>query len=159
MTNGPWTNLATVDQTIHSGWNVLKSGDTTPFRYVRFHHNSSSMCNIAEFQIFGILYNDQTFTLSSQQTNVIYDDGFNVETFNNSVEFRQDHTPIVTSISPKYGDIFGGYTLTLTGTNLNFDTATVMIDGVACSVTSTTSTSIVCTVGARSSSYNQANTF
>ena len=44
-----WTVLATVDQTIHSGWNVLKSDVTTPFRYVRFHHNSTSMCNIAEF--------------------------------------------------------------------------------------------------------------
>lgn len=44
-----WTTLATVDQTIKSGWNVLKSNVATAFRYVRFAHNSTSQCNIAEF--------------------------------------------------------------------------------------------------------------
>ena len=90
---------------------------------------------------------------------MVYNDGLNSQTFNNAIEFRQDKTPIVTSVSPRYGAITGGYDLTLTGTNLDVAAATVTIDGVACSVSSATATTIVCSVGARSGSYTQANTF
>lgn len=45
--NTNWVTLATVDQTVHSGWNVLASKDTTPYRYVRFLHNSTSQCGLA----------------------------------------------------------------------------------------------------------------
>ena len=62
-------------------------------------------------------------------------------------------------MNPIYGDIYGGYSLTLTGSNLNTRTPTITIDGVDCAVTATTSSSITCTVGARASTYNQANTF
>jgi hypothetical protein len=43
-----WNTLATVDQTIHSGWNTLASSRTTPYRYIRFSHTNVSKCNIAE---------------------------------------------------------------------------------------------------------------
>ena len=154
-----WTTVATVDQTIHSGWNVLKSETTTPFRYIRFKHNSTSNCNLAEFQLYGSLYSSVAVTLASQSVDVIYNDGFNTKTFAGALEFRQDHTPTVTAISPRFGDIAGGYTLTLTGTNLNSGTPTVSIDGVSCPVASTTATTITCTVGSRSSTYTSDNTF
>lgn len=35
-----WTILATIDQTVHSGWNTLLSTISTPYRYVRYSHNS-----------------------------------------------------------------------------------------------------------------------
>ena len=42
-----WNTLATIDQTIHSGWNFIKSSSgSTGYRYVRFRHNSTSQCNI-----------------------------------------------------------------------------------------------------------------
>jgi hypothetical protein len=41
-----WSTIATIDQTIHSGWNFLKSTSTATYRYVRFIHNSTSQCNI-----------------------------------------------------------------------------------------------------------------
>jgi len=53
----------------------------------------------------------------------------------------------------------GGYTITLTGTNLNTGTPNIVIDGVVCVNGAITATSIVCTVGARAGSYTQANTF
>ena len=90
---------------------------------------------------------------------MIYNDGLNSQTFNNAIEFRQDKTPIVTSVSPRYGGIAGGYDITLTGTNLDVATATISIDGVACSVSSASASTIVCTVGDRNGSYTQANTF
>jgi hypothetical protein len=80
-----WHNLAIIDQTIHTGWNVLQSTDNTPYRYVRFLHNSTSQCNIAEIQLYGILYSIISASLTSQFTNVIYNDGFNSKTFTNAV--------------------------------------------------------------------------
>ena len=80
-----WNTLATIDQTIHSGWNVIKSVDTTPYRYIRFHHNSTSQCNIAEFEIYGILYSSATFNLGSQQTDVVYNDGLNTNIFSSAI--------------------------------------------------------------------------
>ena len=53
------------------------------------------------------------------------------------------------SVVPPYGDIFGNYGITISGLNLGIAPATILIDGVACAVTASTSTSIVCTVGAR----------
>lgn len=78
-----------------------------------------------------------------------YQDGFNNVSFSNAIEFRQDKTPIVETISPAYGDIFGGYDLTLTGQNLGFGTPTILIDGIACVASVFNTSTIVCTVGAR----------
>jgi hypothetical protein len=72
-----WNRLARVDQTVRSGWNILKSGDTTPYRYIRFSHNSTSACNLAELQLYGILLSNITPTLTSTTTDVLYRDGFN----------------------------------------------------------------------------------
>jgi hypothetical protein len=103
-----WSTIARVDQTIHTGWNVLKSSDSTGYRYIRFHHNSTSQCNIAEFEVYGVIYSTATATLASTTVDVIYHDGQNSQTFANALEFRQDHTPVVTAVSPRYGTIAGG---------------------------------------------------
>jgi hypothetical protein len=78
-----WQNLAIVDQTVHSGWNTFASKDTTPYRYIRFVHNSTSMCSLAEVQLFGILYSNIAANLTAQSADVIYHDGFNNFTFTN----------------------------------------------------------------------------
>lgn len=86
--------------------------------------------------------------MTSQLSNVIYNDGFNTQTFTNKVEYKTINTPTVLSVNPPYGDIFGGYLLTITGTN--FDASiTVVIDGVPCVYVSSNSTQVNCTVGAR----------
>jgi hypothetical protein len=80
---------------------------------------------------------------------VTYEDGANTFTLASSIEFKQDHTPIVQTISKLNGDVFGGYNITLTGSYLNFDTPSVVIDGIPCAVAASSPTSITCTVGAR----------
>ena len=68
------------------------------------------------------------------------------------MEYRQDSTGTIDSVVPPYGDIFGGYDIVLQGTNLDFSTnATVVIDGVACAIKSSSNISITCTVGAKPS--------
>lgn len=113
--NSTWSQLAVVDQTIHSGWNTLRSKDQTPYRYIRFKHNSTSECSIGEMQLFGRFISNTAVTLTSQTSTLTYIDGFNSQPFTNLIEFRQDHTAVVSGVNPRYGDIFGGYTLTLTG--------------------------------------------
>ena len=110
-----WNTLATVIQTVHTGWNVILSQSQTPYRYLRFKHNATSKCNLAEFQVWGILESSLTPTLSSASADVIYKDGANTQTFSAALEFRQDKTSKVTSVSPRFGDIAGGYTLVISG--------------------------------------------
>lgn len=78
-----------------------------------------------------------------------YEDGANTFNLGSSIEFKLDHTPIIKSLSKPNGDVFGGYDITLTGDYLNFDTPSVVIDGIPCAVTTSSPTSITCTVGAR----------
>ena len=82
-----WKTIAKVDQTVHTGWNMLTTSDNTPFRYIRFSHNSTSSCNLAEVQLFGILYSTLTTNLTSQPTDVVYNDGFNTKTFTKAIEY------------------------------------------------------------------------
>lgn len=42
-----WTIIGEIDETIHSGWNTIKSFNNKLFRYIRYRHNSISSCNIA----------------------------------------------------------------------------------------------------------------
>lgn len=90
----------------------------------------------------------QSVATTSHSSSFTYNDGFNSRVFN-SIEFRQDRTPTVQSVVPAYGDIFGGYNITLTGTNLGFGSATILIDKIPCVVQSFNNSQIICLVGAR----------
>lgn len=90
--------------------------DNTTYRYIRFRHNSTSQCNIAEFQLFGITFSSATVaSLTSQSSNVVYSDGFNSVTLPSPVTYASANTAIITSISPQYGSISGGDTVSFTG--------------------------------------------
>jgi hypothetical protein len=146
-----WTTLATTDQTIHSGWNTLASSSATAFRYVRFAHTSVSQCNIAEIQLYGLVYSAISIAdITSQPSDIVYEDGYNSVSFVGNATYTAARTATVTSFLPKYGDVFGGYTLTIVGSNLDFDTPSVVIDGIPCvNATAVNSTVITCVVGAR----------
>jgi hypothetical protein len=109
-----WTVLGQVDQTVHTGWNTLISKSSLPFRYIRFSHNSTSKCQLAEIQLYGILYSSANLTSTdSYLSDIVYIDGFNNKTFTNAIEFRKDKTATLVSVSPPYGDVFGGYDITI----------------------------------------------
>lgn len=124
--------------------------DTNIYRYVRFQHDTKSKCNIAELELTGTVMSSVTVaSIASFTSDVFFDDGLNTQTFTGAVEYREDHTPIITSVTPDKGDVFGGYDITLTGIYLDVGTPAVNVDGIPCAVKSSTSTQIVCTVGAR----------
>lgn len=75
----------------------------------------------------------------------------NVE-FANAVVFDGALTPMLDSISPRFGSVLGGDSVTFTGTNFsaNKNLYTIMIDGIACAASAATTTSVTCVTGARS---------
>lgn len=78
-------------------------------------------------------------------------DGNNLTTLSSQVEYRGDHTAIISQIVPPNGSPSGNYNITLTGTNLGTDTTklSVSIDGILCNVVSVSNTIAVCTVQPR----------
>lgn len=145
--------IHTIDQTVHAGWNSHTPTTTTPYRYVRIRHTSTSNCKLAEFEVIGTVFSDTAVTIASTTVDAMFDDGHNTYTFTNAVEYRQDKTPIVTTArnanNKPNGDVFGNYDITISGTSLDVGTPKIMIDGVECVVGATGATSITCTVGSR----------
>ena len=142
--------VASVDSTVHTGWNIIQTDLTKVYRYFRFAHNQVSACQLAELEFTGILLsNNNPAALGSTSASLVYQDGANTFSYSNIVEFRQDRTPIVNTLSQTTGDVFGGYLITLNGNYLNFSTPSIAIDGQICVVTSTAATAVTCNVSSR----------
>lgn len=155
-----WTTLATIDQTVHTGWNVFASKDTSAYRYIRYLHNSTSKCSLAEIKLYGILYSKVDANLDRQPADFYYNDGYNKKLFKDYLFYTTSFTPVVTSVSPRYGSPDGNYPLILTGSNLGFDpNIVILIDGVLCAFPVASDTEIKCTVGKRTTTPKVANNF
>lgn len=78
-------------------------------------------------------------------------DGFNTFNFANAVTYATTATPIVDTITPPTGTIYGGTTITFTGSYLNIGTPSVIIDGIQCVVDSgsITASGFSCVTGPR----------
>ena len=63
-------------------------------------------------------------------------------------------------MSPRYGTVVGGTSVTFTGTDFSATASdyTIMIDKVACTVTAATTTSVTCTTGSRPGLHNSTLT-
>ena len=84
-----FTVLATVDQTVHSGWNSIKITTSNNYRFIRLRHTSTSGCKLSEFEVIGVAYNDLTIsTIDSFVTDANFNDGFNTYNFNGSINYR-----------------------------------------------------------------------
>lgn len=157
-----WTNLYTIDSTVHTGWNIWRPNPVlaTAYRYVRFEHNSTSKCQLAEFEVSGVLYAGVATNTTTNLVDVHFSDGFHPVTWAGKVEYRDDATPTVTLLSPTSGTPTGGTTLTITGTGFGSDPSlvSVLVDGVACVAQTAAPTQITCLTGARTA-LPTANTF
>lgn len=148
-----YTTLGTVDQTVHAGWNSILVSTSTNYRYIRMKHTSTSGCKLSEFQIYGILYNDLTIAdVTDFTTGLTFNDGFHSLPFAGVLSYKEVETPIVESVSPNTGTIYGGTLLNITGANFDIGIPEVIIDGVECvldNTTNVTSTSFACVTGER----------
>jgi len=78
--------IASVDSTVHTGWNILQLSLNTAYRYIRFSHDQDSACQLAELEFTGILLsNNNPSSLTTSTANIVYNDGANTFTYNNVV--------------------------------------------------------------------------
>lgn len=165
--------LATVSEEVHEGWNYydLTEGgtkDPAKYRYYRLSSDVFKGCNsIGEIHYIGyeVIDDEQdTYTCDIDFVYFTTDaEGVVTETVekqSQQVTYSVAATPVVTSISPRYGDVAGGTQITFTGKNFDVDSASlidylVFLDAVPCVVSSVTATEIVCTSGPRIGEWKQ----
>jgi len=150
--NVTFTDLFTVDENVHEGWNYYpwtSSSSYPRYRYYRFYGNSSAACVINEVKFAGVETVDDSGTsyscspllsLNGSQTQLTA-----------QAAYQATLTANLTSISPRFGTVEGGDSVTFTGTGFSQATGdyTITIDGVDCPVTAATATSVTCTTGPR----------
>ena len=153
--NITYLDLFSMNGTMKTGWNTWSANSSLPlYRYIKLTPNATqitSRCNLAEVKLFGQRLYSGTSTLSSTTCNSLVQLNGNKFWLNSSVEYRQDKTPIVQSISPLLGATSGGTVVTITGSGFGAATATVsvLMDEIVCVISAVTDTSISCTTGAR----------
>lgn len=153
--NVDFVDLFTLNETLKTGWNTWQAPESTiNYRYIRLTPNAThntSRCNIAEVKFNGFLTYTGTSTLASTSCDGIVNLNGNQVVLTSAVEYRQDSTPVVQSLSPILGPTTGGTEVTITGTGFGTDNSkvSILMDNVECIVSSTTATSIVCTTGMR----------
>ena len=140
-----FTTIKTFGVNIHEGWNYLsfRDNDTKPsFNAYRFWGKKPGQCRVGEFRLTGVdVIADNNPTYSCTPTVIV--DG--VQTEVSPVTFDGSLTSELLSISPRFGPVTGGTTVTLTGVNFNQAVGTnVMFDNRVCAVQSMTSATIIC---------------
>lgn len=151
--NDEWdtfTDLYTFGEQVHEGWNYINysevdDSEKPAYNSYRFYGVESNACRVTEFRLIGVeaIQNDET-TYSC--TPVIKLDGQELSVSMEPVFYSADHTGKLTGISPRFGSVLGGTTVTLTGENLGGVSAPTLVyfDGRDCAIESQSDTQIVC---------------
>lgn len=145
-----YTNLFTVDYNVGSGWNTheFDSTDLPKYKFYRFKGSAASSCKLNEIQLYGVETIDDSATTYSCTPKLHV---ASATTDLSPVTYDGSITPLLQSISPRYGNVVGGEEITFTGTGFGTSASdvTIVIDEVACAVTTVTDTEIKCTSGER----------
>lgn len=147
-----WTTLFTIDtKQVHSGWNywAKAAGSIVQYQYIRFSHTNVSSCQLADIQLYGIIYSTLPVVAGTDKQCDIVIKGATDVVLANAVTYSHSTTSTVSGVSPTFGSSIGGTALTITGTNFG-SVLSVTIDGIDCPITAFTSTTISCTTGRRS---------
>ena len=74
---------------------------------------------------------------------------------NETIQYTVSLTPVITSVSPRWGSVEGNTPITFKGSNLstNIEDYNILIDEIECLVTEATEDTISCTTQARTGLY------
>ena len=138
-----FTTIFSIKNNVIENWNEIKpiTEGAWNYRFIRF---EGKKCLISEFKVFGFNYSSETINLDSHKCDVVYESEGTTLSFTDRVEYREDKTPILTSLDPKMGTTGGGTSITFTGKNLT-STSEIIIDDIPCNLGASTSTTSVCT--------------
>jgi hypothetical protein len=149
--NTTYTDIFKVDLNVHEGWNykTWEAGSYKKFRYYRFHGDAANICIMNELKFTGVETIDNEDPTYDCDVKVIVQGQDNAVT--NKVLFKNTLTPLLTAISPRYGTVTGGTSVTFTGTGFSevMTDNTIVIDGIPCVVESSSATAVICTTGKR----------
>ena len=146
------TDVFTGDRLMRKGWNTNTFSSPVSSQYFRLHVEDIVKCPIVEVEMIGNIFVDDSATSKACDVHVTIGSG-SPSLLTNKVNYQDGATTKVTSISPRYGSFKGGDTVTITGTGFSATNAqtSVLIDGIACTVSAVTSTTVTCATQARPS--------
>jgi len=138
--DGVYTTLKTLNEQTHTSWNSFYPDESlAAFKTIRLRHNMANGCELVELEVYGTVYADVAAIADKEnfQPDVMFYDLSSTTataTWSGAVTFKTSTTPVVTTSrhttdDVSYGEVFGGYTITLTGTNLNLGNEEIIIDG------------------------------
>jgi hypothetical protein len=157
-----YSDIFTVGQEIHEGWNYYSypEGQELKYRFYRFFGNATGSCtNVGEVSFRGVeVIDSNAETYSSCPIELTLNNTAPL-TLTGTVNYKAALTPLLTSISPRFGTVKGGENVTFTGVNFVSDTTqySIKIDGRTCSVLSATTTQVVCTTASRPGLYTNTS--
>ena len=149
--NGVGTTIYTVDSSIHEGWNYIKFDTEQRYDTYKFEGAVTHSCEVGEIKLIGIVVlDDNNPTYSCTPEAII--NSVSIPLPISQVTYASDSTPVLTAnISPRYGSIIGGDTITFTGERFpTTGTFSIEIDGVPCTnIVPVSTTSLTCDIGER----------
>lgn len=151
MNNDSWDDIFTMDENVHEGWNYYewkKAEEYPKYRYYRFHGTKQGACAINEITLTGVETIDSMHDLFTCAVNLITGE---TKTELNTLDYLDQVTPVIDSLSPRYGSVEGGTEITFKGSNLYSDPSAyaIIIDGISCAVTVASYDTVKCTTGPR----------
>jgi hypothetical protein len=117
MDKNSWSDLFTVDENVHEGWNYHKWNDAASypkFRAYRFYGSAAGSCKLNEIKFAGVKSrdnNDQNLQCDVK----LYLDGASQDL--TAVTYEGGRTASLTSMNPRFGPVTGGTQVTFTGVN------------------------------------------
>jgi len=147
---------------VHTGWNYWQNPtpNSVNYRYIRFRHNVTSSCSLAEIAFTGQIYS--TFPVDSSAVTAcpvkLLLTGQSIDVTQALISYSPSMTSTLRSITPSFGPSIGGTTVHLQGSNFG-SVLIITIDGIDCRVINKTSTEVYCLSGVRSKPPAAGNTF
>ena len=119
--NITYTEIFTVGEEIHEGWNyyTFQAGEQNAFRYFRFFGSATKSCMLGEISFRGVEVINST--LATQVCTTQLNLNGNTVNLTGNVNFKSTITPLLKSVSPRFGTVVGGETITFSGEGFSTD--------------------------------------
>ena len=132
-----WTDIFVVGQEIHEGWNYYNypAGQELKYRYYRFYGTTWGSCIVGEISLRGYEVIDSTADTYTCQASVTVN-GEASKALTGNIVYDSNLTPLLKSISPRFGSVVGNETVTFEGENFSSVTSdySILIDNRVCTV-------------------------
>jgi len=146
-----WKDLFTTDGNVHEGWNykMFEESVRPAYRRYRFFGKAAGSCDIKEIKFSGV----KAIQSNSPSHNCPLEmevDGVKT-VMQQSVTYSGSLTPSLDSITPRFGPVTGGTSVTFAGQGFSSNQGDyeILIDGFKCIVTGATTSSVTCTTAKR----------